>query len=49
MIPMPGAPSSSWARFRQSLSTMVERVDKRVVGSFWLFGEHPHLLTTPYT
>ncbi|KAG9737456.1 protein btn1, partial [Aureobasidium melanogenum] len=35
---MPGAPSSSWALFRQRLATMFERVDKRVVGSFWLFG-----------
>jgi battenin len=39
MIPLPGAPSSSWALFRQRLSTMFEHVDKRIVGSFWLFGE----------
>lgn len=46
MLPLPGAPSSSWALFRQRLATMSEGVDKRVVGSFWLFGEHPsHPLT----
>ncbi|KAI4733575.1 Rgp1-domain-containing protein [Aureobasidium sp. EXF-12298] len=38
MIPLPGAPSSSWALFRPRLSIMFEHVDKRVVGSFWLFG-----------
>ncbi|KAI5206911.1 putative Golgi integral membrane protein [Aureobasidium subglaciale] len=38
MLPLPGTPSSSAARFRLSLSTMVQRLDKRVVASFWLFG-----------
>ncbi|KAG9700005.1 Rgp1-domain-containing protein, partial [Aureobasidium melanogenum] len=38
MLPLPGAPSSSWALFRQRLATMFEGADKRVVGSFWLFG-----------
>ncbi|KAI5250112.1 putative Golgi integral membrane protein [Aureobasidium subglaciale] len=38
MLPLPGTPSSSAARFRLGLSTMVQRLDKRVVASFWLFG-----------
>lgn len=46
MLPMPGAPSSSLALFRQRLFNMFEGADKRVIASFWLFGEL-HLLTTP--
>ncbi|THW09390.1 hypothetical protein D6D24_02752 [Aureobasidium pullulans] len=38
MLPMPGAPSSSLALFRQRLFIMFEGADKRVIASFWLFG-----------
>lgn len=38
MLPMPGAPSSSWALFRQRLRQQLEGVDWSVAVAFWLFG-----------
>ncbi|KAH6848074.1 batten's disease protein Cln3 [Chaetomium sp. MPI-CAGE-AT-0009] len=38
LLPMPGAPSSSWALYRARLSTMFRSADVSVVIAFWLFG-----------
>ncbi|KAE8378336.1 CLN3 protein-domain-containing protein [Aspergillus bertholletiae] len=38
MLPLPGAPSSSWARFRERLSASFSGADPRVCVAFWLFG-----------
>ncbi|KAF7594053.1 G1/S-specific cyclin cln3 [Aspergillus hancockii] len=38
MLPLPGSPSSSWARFRERLGTLFSGADPRVCVAFWLFG-----------
>ncbi|KAE8319246.1 CLN3 protein-domain-containing protein [Aspergillus transmontanensis] len=38
MLPLPGAPASSWARFRERLSALFSGADPRVCIAFWLFG-----------
>ncbi|GES57111.1 protein btn1 [Aspergillus terreus] len=38
MLPLPGAPSSSWAQFRQRLAATFHGADPRVCIAFWLFG-----------
>lgn len=38
MLPMPGAPSSSWALTKQRLKAKFEGADARVCIAFWLFG-----------
>jgi battenin len=38
MLPMPGAPSSSWALFRQRLRQQLDGIDWSVAIAFWLFG-----------
>ncbi|PLB41643.1 battenin family protein [Aspergillus candidus] len=38
MLPFPGAPSSSWARFRERLVSPFRGADPRVFIAFWLFG-----------
>ncbi|KAE8352666.1 protein btn1 [Aspergillus coremiiformis] len=38
MLPLPGAPSSSWARFRERLGAIFSGADPRVCIAFWLFG-----------
>lgn len=39
MLPLPGAPSSSWARFHHRVKTLFSGADVRVCVSFWLCGE----------
>jgi battenin len=39
MLPLPGAPSSSWAQFRQRFRALFSGADPRVCVAFWLFGE----------
>ncbi|PYH44211.1 CLN3-domain-containing protein [Aspergillus saccharolyticus JOP 1030-1] len=38
MLPLPGAPSSSWAQFRARLAALFHGADPRVCVAFWLFG-----------
>lgn len=38
MLPLPGAPSSSWALFNQRVKSMFSGANLRVCISFWLFG-----------
>ncbi|RAL17756.1 CLN3-domain-containing protein [Aspergillus homomorphus CBS 101889] len=38
MLPLPGAPSSSWAQFRGRLAALFHGADPRVCVAFWLFG-----------
>ncbi|KAL2002873.1 hypothetical protein VTN02DRAFT_5659 [Thermoascus thermophilus] len=38
MLPLPGAPASSWARFYQRLQLTFSGADPRVCAAFWLFG-----------
>ncbi|KAL4785171.1 CLN3 protein-domain-containing protein [Aspergillus varians] len=38
MLPLPGAPSSSWARFRAQLGALFHGADPKVCVAFWLFG-----------
>ncbi|KAK2752167.1 battenin CLN3 protein [Onygenales sp. PD_40] len=38
MLPLPGAPSSSWAMFRERLRALFSGADPRVCTAFWLFG-----------
>ncbi|KAL5362565.1 Alpha/Beta hydrolase protein [Aspergillus floccosus] len=40
MLPLPGAPSSSWAQFRQRLAATFHGADPRVCVAFWLFERH---------
>ncbi|KAL2265837.1 hypothetical protein VTJ83DRAFT_6937 [Remersonia thermophila] len=37
-LPLPGAPSSSWAAYRARIASMFAGTDGRVVVAFWLFG-----------
>lgn len=39
MLPLPGAPSSSWARFCERLKAIFSGADPRVCIAFWLFGK----------
>ncbi|KAM4066791.1 CLN3 protein [Hirsutella rhossiliensis] len=38
LLPMPGAPSSSWAVYRARLSTLLRHADTRTLVAFWLLG-----------
>ncbi|KAL4992278.1 CLN3 protein-domain-containing protein [Aspergillus falconensis] len=38
MLPLPGAPSSSWARFRAQFGALFHGADPKVCVAFWLFG-----------
>ncbi|KAI7226237.1 protein btn1, partial [Hortaea werneckii] len=38
MLPMPGAPSTSWSRDRARMQAAIEGADLRVCIAFWLFG-----------
>lgn len=38
MLPLPGSPSSSWARFHERLKTVFSGASPRVCIAFWLFG-----------
>ncbi|OAX80345.1 protein btn1 [Emergomyces africanus] len=38
MLPLPGAPSCSWATFRERLRALFSGADPRVCTAFWLFG-----------
>lgn len=39
MLPLPGTPSCSWARFRQRFGAIFSGADPRVCVAFWLFGK----------
>ena len=39
MLPLPGAPSSSWAMYRARLKAAFDGADARVCLAFWLFGK----------
>ena len=43
MLPLPGAPGSSWALYRSRLKTAFEGVEPRVCVAFWFFGMHPEI------
>ncbi|KAK4121915.1 batten's disease protein Cln3 [Parathielavia appendiculata] len=38
LLPLPGAPSSSWALYRARLVSLFRDADVRVIVAFWLFG-----------
>ncbi|AEO62098.1 hypothetical protein MYCTH_2313074 [Thermothelomyces thermophilus ATCC 42464] len=38
LLPLPGAPSSSWALYRARLTALFRSPDVSVVAAFWLFG-----------
>ncbi|KAL4918239.1 CLN3 protein-domain-containing protein [Aspergillus aurantiobrunneus] len=38
MLPLPGTPSASWARFRAQLGALFQGADLKVCMAFWLFG-----------
>ncbi|KAI7198929.1 protein btn1, partial [Hortaea werneckii] len=38
MLPMPGAPSTSWSSYRARIQAAIEAADIRVCIAFWLFG-----------
>ncbi|RMJ26153.1 hypothetical protein PHISP_02998 [Aspergillus sp. HF37] len=38
MLPLPGSPSSSWARFRERLRAVFSGANPQVCAAFWLFG-----------
>ncbi|KAL4956893.1 CLN3 protein-domain-containing protein [Aspergillus filifer] len=38
MLPLPGSPSSSWARFRGQLGALFQGADPKVCTAFWFFG-----------
>ncbi|KAL4754691.1 hypothetical protein BDW72DRAFT_200649 [Aspergillus terricola var. indicus] len=38
MLPLPGSPSTSWARFRAQLGALFHGADPKVCVAFWLFG-----------
>ncbi|KAL3489852.1 CLN3 protein-domain-containing protein [Aspergillus germanicus] len=38
MLPLPGSPSSSWARFRAQFTALFHGADPKVCVAFWLFG-----------
>ncbi|KAK4445181.1 batten's disease protein Cln3 [Podospora aff. communis PSN243] len=38
LLPMPGAPSSSWALYRARLENILKSADTSVLIAFWLFG-----------
>ena len=40
MLPLPGSPDSSWARFRERLKATFSGADPRVCVAFWLFGTY---------
>jgi hypothetical protein len=39
MLPLPGTPASSWARFRERFKAIFRDADPRVCAAFWLFGK----------
>ena len=39
MLPLPGSPSSSWARFRERFRAIFSGADPRVCIAYWLFGK----------
>lgn len=39
MLPLPGTPSCSWARFRERFRAIFSGADPRVCVAFWLFGK----------
>ncbi|AEO71965.1 cc449f17-e6c6-4163-b27c-b6054c0d0f31 [Thermothielavioides terrestris] len=38
LLPLPGAPSSSWALYRARLAALLQNTEVSVVVAFWLFG-----------
>ena len=41
MLPLPGAPSTSWAMYQARLRAAFAGADPRVCLAFWLFGALP--------
>jgi len=44
MLPLPGSPSSSWARFCERFKAIFSGADPRVCIAFWLFGKNRPLI-----
>ena len=44
MLPLPGAPSTSWAMYQARLHSLLDGGKIRVYTAFWLFGEYPWLI-----
>jgi battenin len=38
LLPLPGAPSSSWALYRARLASLFQNTEVSVLVAFWLFG-----------
>jgi battenin len=38
LLPLPGAPSTSWALYRARLASVFRGADVSVIVAFWLFG-----------
>ena len=38
LLPMPGAPSSSWAGYKARVAALLGHHDTKVIVAFWLFG-----------
>lgn len=47
MLPLPGSPASSWARFRERFKAIFSGADPRVCIAFWLFGKIDGLTGCP--
>jgi len=41
LLPLPGAPSSSWALYRARFASIFRNADTSVMVAFWLFGAAP--------
>ncbi len=41
MLPLPGAPSSSWAMYKARIKAAFDGAEARVCLAFWLFGKFP--------
>lgn len=39
LLPMPGAPSSSWAAYSARMAVLARHPDTKVLIAFWLLGE----------
>lgn len=39
MLPLPGAPSSSWAMYKARIKAALDGAQARVCLAFWLFGK----------
>ena len=46
MLPLPGAPSTSWAMYQERLRSLLSSSNVRVYSAFWLFGQYSVLTQT---